>query len=176
MNRATISQAAAAAIVCCLWATDIAHAALSAKVVAVARVPVRDENFVAPDGSKTRISTYRGKVVVLNFWATWCGPCVSELGSLDRLARTSDPKRLVVLAVAQDKGGALVAKPFLDRLAMKALKANSDPNGTLMRRFAARGLPTTLILNPQGEIVGRVEGAAEWDRPAMKAYLAGLAR
>ncbi|CDK99958.1 putative membrane-bound proteins with a thioredoxin-like domain [Magnetospirillum gryphiswaldense MSR-1 v2] len=132
--------------------------------------------FTEPNGKAISFSDWRGKVVVLNVWATWCGPCVQEMPSLDRLAAQLPAERFAVLAVSQDKGGSAVAKPFLDKLGIKNLRALGDPAGRLSRDLGVRGLPTTFILDQQGNIVSRLEGPAAWDSVQVVSYLRRLAQ
>ena len=132
--------------------------------------------FVDPDGKLLGLDTFKGKLVVLNVWATWCGPCIKEMPSLDRLANEIDPNKVVLLAVTQDKGGTAVAKPFLNRLGILNLRTYADPAGRLSRSLGIRGLPTTFLISPSGIIVGRVEGALEWDADDIILYITTLAR
>lgn len=134
-------------------------------------VTVPETLFVDPNGISTSLDNFNGKTVVINLWATWCGPCIIEMPSLDRLAAKLDPTKVVVLAVSQDKGGGAIAKPFLDKLGIKNLPAYTDSSGKLSRDLGIRGLPTTFIISPTGTIVGRVEGPLEWDSPEMVRFI-----
>ena len=86
------------------------------------RVP--NVQFQDPDGKDVALADWRGKVIILNVWATWCGPCVEEIPSLDRLADRIGSERLEVLAVSQDKGGASAAKAYFEKLGVKHLRAS----------------------------------------------------
>ena len=130
--------------------------------------------FVAEDGTRVSISDFFGKTVVLNLWATWCAPCVKEMPALDRLAFELPEETHVVLAVSQDKGGPLVARRFIDRLGLKKLLANADPQGILMRTLGVRGLPTTLIIASDGRLIARLEGIAEWDHPDAIKFISSI--
>ena len=114
---------------------------------------------------KKIILAFVGKTIVLNLWATWCGPCIKEMPSLDRLFGKVDGRNTVVIAVSQDSGGVAVAQPFLQRIGINNLAAYADPARKLWRDFEVRGLPTTFVISPNGMIVARVEGAIEWDDP-----------
>lgn len=132
--------------------------------------PAPDVEFASRAGAPIRLADFRGRVVLVNLWATWCGPCVHEMPSLDRLqARLGGD--LVILAVSEDRSGARAVDPFLARLAPKALTAYLDPKNALTRAFAAQGLPTSILLDRDGRILGRLEGAADWDSPEMIALL-----
>lgn len=120
------------------------------------------------DGSKlVTLEGFRGRSVILNVWATWCGPCVKEMPSLDRLSAKMAGDNLVVVAVSQDNGGQSQVKPFLDKLKVKNVTILYDHSQRMFRDFGIRGLPTTFVISPEGKILARLEGAAEWDTPAM---------
>lgn len=120
------------------------------------------------------IEKFAGKIVILNLWATWCAPCVKEMPSLDRLTERLPSDRFEVVAVSQDKGGLAVSKPYLERLGIRALRVYADPSGRLYREYGARGMPTSLIVGARGELLGRIEGAIEWDGDKVVSFLANL--
>jgi thiol-disulfide isomerase/thioredoxin len=132
--------------------------------------------FTDQNGIPATLGNFKGKTVVLNVWATWCGPCIKEMPSLDRLAAKLDRNKAIVLAVSQDKGGTAIAKPFLDKLHIKNLPAYADPSGKLSRDLGIRGLPTTFIILPTGIIVGRIEGPLEWDSLEIARYVTSVGR
>tara|TARA_B100000676_G_scaffold74844_1_gene74513 strand:+ start:25329 stop:25862 length:534 start_codon:yes stop_codon:yes gene_type:complete len=139
--------------------------------ILVPKAPVPNAIFLDPKGLPTALSAFLGKTVVLNIWATWCGPCIKELPSLDRLAAKLDARMAIVLAVSQDKGGAAIAKPFLDKIGVQNLPAYADPSGKLWRAMGIRGLPTTFIISQTGVVVGRIEGVLEWDSPEIVRFV-----
>lgn len=118
----------------------------------------------APDGRIVRLADFRGRFVLVNLWATWCAPCVREMPSLDRLqAELRD--RLTVLAISEDHDGAAAVMPFLAKLGLHRLAVFLDPEMTAQQAFHAEGLPTSYLINPEGRILGFLEGGAEWDSP-----------
>ena len=127
--------------------------------------------FIAPNGSPVSLKAFKGKTVILNVWATWCGPCIREMPALERLSGKLDRGSAVVVLVSQDKGGVAIAKPFLDRLGIKNLTAYADPSGKLSRSLGIRGLPTTFIVTPKGTLASRAEGALEWDSETLVNYI-----
>ncbi|MCH8002303.1 MAG: TlpA family protein disulfide reductase [Proteobacteria bacterium] len=134
-------------------------------------VPAPPEAFAALDGAPVRLADFKGRVVVLNFWATWCAPCVREMPSLDRLQAALEDRGLAVLAVSIDRGGAKVIRPFAKRLGLERLGLYHDPKGALFKAFGVTGLPTTFLIDRRGQIVGAYPGAAEWDEPEARALI-----
>ena len=117
------------------------------------------------------LASYKGHYVLLNMWATWCAPCVAELPALTRL-KAAVPG-LTVLAVNMDRGP-VDAAGFLKTHNAAMLGSLRDTDITLMRSFGAFGLPTTVLIDPKGNVVGRAEGPATWDSPDSIAYFKSL--
>ena len=132
--------------------------------------PAPETRFTDAEGKPMSFADFAGRPVVVNLWATWCKPCLKEMPSLDRLqAEFAD--KLAVLAVSEDHGGAQRVGPFAAALGLQKLKIYLDPQSNLGHAFKVRGLPTSIVIDAQGRVVGRVEGAAEWDSAAMLAVL-----
>lgn len=108
---------------------------------------------------------FRGKVVVLNLWATWCLPCVKELPALDALQSRFSYEDVAILAVSQDRAGNKVVPPFYERLRLRKLNIYLDNESTLMAAFRVSGLPTTILIDRSGKEVARLVGAINWDSP-----------
>ncbi|MDP3194114.1 TlpA disulfide reductase family protein [Tabrizicola sp.] len=125
----------------------------------------------AEDGERS-LADYRGKWVVLNFWATWCAPCRHEMPSLDRL-QTAMPD-LAVVPVATGRNAVEGIKRFFEEADIKSLPILRDPKSQLARGMGVMGLPVTVILNPEGQEVARLIGDAEWDSDSAKAVLGAL--
>jgi thiol-disulfide isomerase/thioredoxin len=121
-------------------------------------------------GSAIELSDFHGKLVVLNLWATWCEPCLREMPSLDRL-QSHFGERIAVLAVSEDRGGAKAIAPFIAKLDLKSAKVFLDPKSEVGHAFDVQGLPTSFLIDDDGKVVGRVEGAADWDSPKMLAVI-----
>lgn len=132
--------------------------------------PAPAAEFTARDGGAVRLADFHGRLVLVNLWATWCAPCLREMPSLDRL-QAKLGSDIAVLAVSQDRGGAKVVEPFLDKLHLGALSIYLDPAGAVGRAFAVRGLPTSILIDRDGRMLGQLEGAAAWDGPDMRAVL-----
>jgi thiol-disulfide isomerase/thioredoxin len=109
------------------------------------------------------LGDFRGQVVLLNFWATWCAPCIREMPALDRLQAALGDEGLEVVAVSEDFAGRKVVEPFFAQLGLAHLKIYYDSNGALSRAVGVNGLPTTFLIDREGRIVGGLEGPAEWD-------------
>ena len=126
-------------------------------------IPAPQAVFSDGAGQPVTLQDFHGQVVVLNFWATWCAPCVHEMPTLDNLQAKLGGPRLRVVAVSEDRGGAKVVEPFMARTGLKHLDVYIDRKGALFREFGAKGLPTTLLIDAEGRVVGGLEGPAEWD-------------
>ena len=122
------------------------------------------------DGEPMSLADFRGRIVLVNFWATWCGPCVAEMPSLDRLEAKLGGRDFTVITVSEDRNPAVIA-PFYEEHGLRHLKRYHDPSGALSRAFGIRGLPTTVLIDREGQEIGRIEGPAEWDSPEAKALI-----
>ncbi len=125
--------------------------------------PAPGAAFQDADGRATSLQAFRGRVVLLNFWATWCAPCIREMPSLDRLQAKLGGEGLKVVAVSEDFTGLEVVVPFFKRLGLANLEVYLDPDGALSRAVGVAGLPTTLLIDREGRLLGGLEGPAEWD-------------
>jgi thiol-disulfide isomerase/thioredoxin len=126
------------------------------------RRPAPQIPFKAGDGTEVTLGDFKGRVLLVNFWATWCAPCVKELPALDELQLKLGGEGLLVLAVSQDRGGASVAGPFLKKLEVNRLGLFLDPKMKLGRAFGVRALPWTILIDRDGRAVGQLAGYAEW--------------
>jgi thiol-disulfide isomerase/thioredoxin len=132
--------------------------------------------FQDADGRDTRFDAFRGRGLVVNFWATWCPPCVAEMPALDRAHAALARDGIEVLALSSDRGGRAQVEPFYQRTGLRHLGIWLDPRGAVGRAFGVRGLPTTILIDRGGQEVGRLEGEAEWDRPTILAAIRRLIR
>ncbi len=134
-------------------------------------VPAPGEVFTDLAGARVRLADFEGRMVLLNFWATWCAPCVREMPSLDRLRAALGDRGLSVVAVSIDRAGLKVIRPFAERLKLTRLGLYHDPKGALFRAFGVTGLPASFLIDRNGGIVGAYVGAAEWDGPEARALI-----
>lgn len=116
--------------------------------------------FVDAQGKPAELAAWRGRKLVLNFWATWCAPCVREMPSLQALAQ-AEPS-LSVLPVSSDTGGAAVVRQFYAAHGVTALPVWLDPHGAAGDAMGIAGLPTTFLIGMDGKVRGFVEGGADW--------------
>jgi thiol-disulfide isomerase/thioredoxin len=140
-------------------------------IVAAEPVPVPPVALLAADGSRVTLDRFRGELVVLNFWATWCGPCVRELPSLQRLAARLPAGRARVVVVSQDRDGFERVTPFLVQRAIDIAASYVDERLGFSHAAGVSALPTTILLGPDGRELGRLIGAAEWDSPEAQALI-----
>ena len=115
------------------------------------------------DTSRLTLSDYSGELLLVNFWATWCAPCRKEMPQLDALAKRYAGKNVRVIALSVDRGGAKKPEAFLNDLGIGALTRAYDPSYKSARAAKLIGLPTTLLVSPEGLEIGRLAGEADWD-------------
>ena len=130
-----------------------------------------DVTVLTRDGGRTTLDQFRGKFVVLNFWATWCGPCIRELPSLERLDATLPDDRVQVVLVSQDRRGFRQTERFLKKLDVNVPDSFVDERLKFSRAIGVVSLPTTILIAPDGREVGRLVGPAEWDSPEVLALV-----
>ena len=114
---------------------------------------------------------FRSQVVLLNFWATWCVPCKTEMPSLDRLEAALGSDKFLVLPLSQDRIAVEKVRAFYDQIKITALPLYIDQTGASQRAFAVAGLPSTVLIDAEGRMVGRMVGPAEWDSAEAQALL-----
>ncbi len=133
-----------------------------------AGTPAPATPFEALGGKTATLAQFKGKIVVLNLWATWCAPCVKEMPELDRLQAMFPAKDLAVVTVSMDMAGWRAVEPFWQKRGLKNIAPYLDKKNTLALGFKARGLPLTVIYDRQGKEVARIAAPAKWDaKPAI---------
>jgi thiol-disulfide isomerase/thioredoxin len=130
-------------------------------------------DFTLPDstGREHSLSDYRGRVVLVNFWATWCAPCREEMPAMDRLYRALGDHGLEILAVHAGPGGAAMQE-FLKRIPVSfTVLVDADLD---LRGWQVPALPTTFLVDRQGRTRCRALGARPWDSEAMESFIRGI--
>lgn len=133
---------------------------------------IPETGLLDAEDAERSLAEYRGKWVVLNFWATWCAPCRHEMPSLDRL-QAAMPE-IAVVPVATGRNSVTGIEKFFEEAEVKSLPILRDPKSDLARGMGVMGLPVTVILNPEGQEVARLIGDAEWDSDSARAIMAAL--
>lgn len=139
------------------------------------RKPVADIAFSDGDGKTRTLSEFRGRPVLVNFWATWCPPCIAEMPSLDALQAKLGQERLALIALSQDRGGLPVAKGWLDKAGLQNIVPYHADQKAARELGTQAQLPVSILLDKQGREVARVFGAMHWDTPQMVERIAALA-
>jgi thiol-disulfide isomerase/thioredoxin len=133
--------------------------------------PLPELRFTDVGGRKLTLGDFRGRLVLLNLWATWCVPCRKELPALDRLQARLGGPGFEVLALSIDRKGLSAVQPFYQELGLQALRIYVEPSGEAADELGASGLPMTLLIDRNGRELGRVVGPAEWDSPPVEAMV-----
>lgn len=134
-------------------------------------MPLPELQFTDGEGKPRSLANFRGKVVLLNVWATWCLPCRKEMPTLDRLQAALGGDNFEVVALSIDRGGADAVKTFYTEIGIQHLAIHVDSSSQVGFALATAGLPTTLLIDTDGRELGRLIGPAEWDAPDMVAFL-----
>lgn len=158
-------------VLCCLWIISLP--VLAQEGVRTAwrdmQVTVPKQALLAPDfvletvtGRTIRLTEFRGRPVLLHFWATFCAPCVREMPALDTLWRNYRTRGLVILAVAADRGASRVVEDFVRR-GSYGFPVLLDGEGEVRDRYEVTALPTTYLIGPHGRFLGRMVGERDWN-------------
>ncbi len=171
---------------CCILATGDAGAAgessdrapsSSTLIAEGGIVKIGDEapNFLLKDleGFQVSLDQHRGKVVLLNFWATWCGPCRIEMPAMEQLYRSFRRRDFEILAVSTDAQGMAVTKPFQQEVGF-TFPILHDADFRIGLRYGARTLPMTFLIDRQGIIRNRIFGARDWNTPEGRRLIQSL--
>lgn len=153
--------------------SDLVPADMRGLVIHDAPQPVTDAPFLDMQDAEGRLSDYRGRVVVLNFWATWCAPCVVEMPYLDALEGRYGSDDFEVVTISMDRR---IEEPlaFFEERALENLNFYFDPGMSIafgVMGSANRGLPLTILYDRNGFEIGRLAGEAEWDSPEAHALI-----
>ena len=130
-----------------------------------------DLGFTDAEDKPLKLADYKGKTVLLNFWATWCAPCVKEMPSLDKLQAEMGKDKFVVLPLSLDGPSKPKVAPFYADKKLANLGIYFDKGKKAMGALDISVLPTSVLIDPDGREIGRLEGEADWDKPEALALM-----
>ena len=139
------------------------------------RPEVASVSFYDAGGKQLALADLKGRYVLLNLWATWCGPCITELPALNRLRKEVPQDKIAVIPLDMEKLDAAKVSDFLKMHGLDDMPIYIDRDYSALRGFAANELPLTVLIDSTGHEVARAAGAQKWDDPASVAYLTKLA-
>jgi len=125
------------------------------------------------DGKMVSLSDYRGQVVLVNVWATWCPPCVDEMPSMEKLYRELKGENFEILAVSIDALGEKAVAPFMKKYNL-SFPALMDPDGTIKALYQTTGVPESFIINQEGILIEKVIGPKDWATPPVVGFFRNL--
>lgn len=163
-------------IACLLLSMTACTKAESPKMSSVAKEksPAPDVSVVSlANGSTLKLSDLRGKVVLLNFWATWCPPCREEIPSMMKLNSVMAGKPFQMVAISIDEGGKPAIESFF-KVSGFSLPAYLDESGASAKSYGITGVPESFIIDKTGVLVKKIIGGASWDAPEVVSFLEGL--
>jgi thiol-disulfide isomerase/thioredoxin len=128
--------------------------------IAINEIPKPISTVIFEDfsGNEINLKNYQGKLVIINFWATWCAPCKKEMPSLDMLSQDKSFKNLKIFAVNMEQPNPLKVKKFFSDLKIKKLDIFFDSNLNFVKEFKLKGVPTTVLINKKGNEFARIIG------------------
>jgi peroxiredoxin len=140
--------------------------------IALVRVDQKVPDFSLKDlnGKKVEIKQFKGKIIFLNFWATWCGPCKDEMPGLEVLYKQLKEKNFVLLAVSVDYGGLKSVQDFIN-IYQYTFPVLVDPKCEVFDLFKVKGIPTTFLIDKKGKMIGKATGPRDWKSPEVLSLL-----
>ena len=131
-------------------------------------VPVSFKNH---KNQEISLTDFLGTPILLNFWATWCAPCIAEMPALDQLQSSFSAQTFAVIALSLDRGGLEDIDPFWEEAQISALEKYFSASMSVTQALGVRGIPTTLLIDKNGRELARLEGPADWGNPETIKYL-----
>ena len=131
---------------------------------------ISDLKFKDNEGKEISFSDFQDKVLLVNFWATWCAPCIKEMPSLDRLKKKIN-KNFDVIAISVDRDGVKKVKDFFNEYKITNLKKYFDIKNSLAKEMNLIGLPTSFFINKKGDLIGYFQGDMEWDNDTVIEFI-----
>ena len=135
---------------------------------------VGSAGFDLEDGGQGHLADYEGKYILLNFWATWCAPCRKEMPQLSALQGEFGGADFEVVTIATGRNSPAGIQKFFAEAGVDNLPRHQDPKQALAREMAVLGLPITVLIDPEGREIARMQGDADWYSDSARAIIAGL--
>ena len=135
---------------------------------------VSDQAYIKDDGSEGTLADHTGKIVLLNFWATWCAPCRKEMPMLAELQTELGGDTFEVVTLATGRNAPPAMKKFFKDIGVDNLPLHRDPKQKIARDMAVLGLPITVVLNTEGQEIARLRGDADWSSDTAKEILRAI--
>lgn len=135
------------------------------------QIPATSAVFYDEHGTEISFSDFKGKVILVNFWATWCAPCIKEMPDLNELQKSLGDDRFQVVLISENLDGIESSLQFLKENNITHLKTYIDNRRTVARTLKANALPTSIIINAAGYEVGKLIGPADWNSGDAKALI-----
>jgi len=154
---------------------DLLKGTIAKFELAKAPKPLPDLEFLDADDKPVTFADFKGKAVLINFWATWCAPCVKEMPSLDRLQAEMGKDKFVVLPLSLDGPSRPKVAPFYKDKNLVNLGVYFDKGRKVMQKLEISILPTSILVDPAGRELGRLEGEADWEKPEAVALMKAAA-
>lgn len=136
--------------------------------------PASDKSFTTGDGGTATLADHEGRYVLVNFWATWCAPCRKEMPTLSALQEDYGGADFEVLTLATGRNPLPAIESFFDEIGVTNLPLARDPKQHIGREMGVLGLPITVLLDPEGREVARMQGDADWHSDSARALIEGL--
>ncbi|VAV90843.1 Thiol:disulfide oxidoreductase TlpA [hydrothermal vent metagenome] len=136
--------------------------------------PVSTSTFESEDGTAMTLADYKGKYILLNFWATWCAPCRREMPMLSDIQTAMGGDNFAVVTIATGRNPPPAIKKFFSEIGVDNLPRHRDPKSLVGNEMGIFGLPVTMIIDPSGQEIARLTGDAEWNSDSAKAIISAL--
>ncbi len=133
-------------------------------------LPAPDFSAENARGGETALADFRGRYVLLNFWATWCVPCVKEMPAMERLYREFAGRPFAVVAVSLDEDGPEKVAAFVRELEL-TFTILLDPDSVVAKRYGVKNLPSSFLIDPEGQVIAAAKGERDWFSPEARDYL-----
>ena len=135
------------------------------KNLVIIKKPITYEEVIFKDKNQKRVDLddYKGKLLILNFWATWCAPCKEEMPSLDNLQANSNLNNIMIFPINIGQEELIKSQIFFDELSIKNLEIYFDPTVSLAKKFKLRGVPTSILFNKEGQEFARIIGSIDFN-------------